>query len=237
MNLTHYINTKLENLALRWARTSPQRYLNFLRRKGVSIGQDIFITKDVKSLSIDTTRPSLITIGNKVRLNKNLTLVTHDGAFYVLKNLYKEFVSQSGRITIGNNVYFGRNCTVLMNVTIGDNCIIGFGSVVTRDIPPNSVAVGAPAKVICTIEDYYKNRKKRSVVQALDYARSIQERYNRRPVIEDFWEEFPLFLKGSDHCSELPIQRQMGDAYTHYTLHNEPVFDGFEDFLKQAGIK
>tara|TARA_R110002124_G_scaffold72615_4_gene194381 strand:+ start:2842 stop:3552 length:711 start_codon:yes stop_codon:yes gene_type:complete len=236
MSFKSKIYNRLANLKLRWARTSPQRYIKYLRRKGVKIGDNIFITPDVKSLSIDITRPSLIEIGNNVRLNKNLTLVTHDGAFYVLKNLYNEFISQSGRIKIGNNVYFGRNCTVLKNVTIGDNCIIGFGSVVTKSIPENSVAVGIPAKVISSIDDYYKIRKENSIIQALDYARSIQERFDRRPRIEEFWEEFPLFLNGDDECPQLPVKRQMGNAYEYYKQNNRAVFNGFDDFLKNAGI-
>ncbi|MNT86371.1 putative acetyltransferase [compost metagenome] len=49
---------------------------------------------------------------------------------------------------VGNNVWFGGNVTVLPGVTIGDNSIIGAGSVVTKDIPANVVAVGNPCKVI-----------------------------------------------------------------------------------------
>lgn len=231
------IKKKLENLKLRWARTSPKRYLNFLRNKGVIIGDNIWMTPDVKSVSIDITRPSLIEIGSNVRLNKNLTILTHDGGFYVLLNKYKEFISQSGRVKIGNNVYFGRNCSVFKNVEIGDNVIIGNGSIVTKDIPSNSVAVGSPARVISTLEDYYNKRKKLCVEEALDYAKSIQERFNRKPRIEEFWEEFPLFMKGSELNDKLPVKQQLGQAYKHYREHNEPVFDGFEDFLNKAGIK
>lgn len=54
-------------------------------------------------------------------------------------------------ITVGNDVWIGAHVTVLPGVTIGDNCVIGAGSVVTRDIPANSVAVGNPCKVIKTI--------------------------------------------------------------------------------------
>lgn len=50
-------------------------------------------------------------------------------------------------VTIGNNVWIGGNVTILPGVTIGDNCTIGAGSVVTRDIPANSLAAGNPAKV------------------------------------------------------------------------------------------
>lgn len=54
-------------------------------------------------------------------------------------------------IHIGKNVWIGSNSTVLSGVTIGDNAIIGAGSVVTKDIPANMVAVGVPAKVIRSI--------------------------------------------------------------------------------------
>lgn len=51
-------------------------------------------------------------------------------------------------ILIGNNVWIGAKATVTKGVTIGDNAVIGANSVVTQDIPANSVAVGAPARVI-----------------------------------------------------------------------------------------
>lgn len=231
------ISSKIENLKLRWARTSAKRYIKFLRSKGVIIGENIWMTPDIKSLSIDITRPSLLEIGNNVRLNKNLTIITHDGGFYVLLNKYHEFISQSGRVKIGDNVYFGRNCSVFKNVTIGDNVIIGNGSIVTKDIPPNSVAVGSPARVVGTIEEYYKKRKKLQINEALDYARSIQERFNRKPRIDEFWEEFPLFINGNEKCPQIPIKKQMGQSYKYFKNNNKAVFDGFDDFLKAAGIE
>ena len=54
-------------------------------------------------------------------------------------------------INIGSNVWIGVGVTVLAGVTIGDNCVIGAHSLVNKDIPPNSVAVGAPCKVIRTV--------------------------------------------------------------------------------------
>ncbi len=56
-------------------------------------------------------------------------------------------------ITVGNNVWIGGGVTVLPGVTIGDNCVIGAGSVVTKDIPPFSLAVGNPCRVIRKIEE------------------------------------------------------------------------------------
>ncbi len=51
-------------------------------------------------------------------------------------------------IVVGNNVWIGANVVVVPGVTIGDNCVIGAGSVVTKDIPPHSLAVGNPCRVI-----------------------------------------------------------------------------------------
>ena len=230
------LKSRIDNLKLRWARTSSKRFIKYLRQRGIKIGNHLWVTPAVDTVSIDLTRPSLIEIGDYVRLNRNLTILTHDGGFYVLRNKYKEFIPQSGRVKIGNNVYFGRNCTIFKGVTIGDNCIIGFGSTVTKDIPPNSVAVGSPARVVATLDEYYEKRKVKSIEEALDYARSIKERFNRRPCVEDFWEEFPLFLNGDEDCPGLPIREQLGPAYEEYRKNHQAIFNGFEDFLLKAGV-
>ena len=57
------------------------------------------------------------------------------------------------KVIIGNNVWIGSGANILPGVSIGDNSIIGAGSVVIKDIPANSVAVGIPAKVIKNLDD------------------------------------------------------------------------------------
>lgn len=232
-----FIQSKIRNIQLRWAQTSPKRYLNHLKKVGISIGDNIEFHGKLSTISIDITRPSLVEIGNNISFNGYFNLITHDWGCYALRRVYNEFIPSSGRVTIGNNVVFGRNVTILKNVTIGDNCIIGNGSIVTKDIPSNSVAVGAPAKAVSTLEEYYKKRKEKCVNEALDYARSIQERFKRRPRIEEFWEEFPLFLNGNEECPQLPIRFQMGPAYEYYRKNNKAIYNGFDDFLKKAGVE
>ncbi|MEO8932686.1 MAG: acyltransferase [Xanthomarina sp.] len=237
MSRTTKLKSKIENFKLRWARTSTKRYIKYIQDKGIIIGNDCKFYSGLKTISIDTTRPSLIEIGSNVAFNKNCKLVTHDFATKVFLTKYNTFIPSSGKIKIGNNVSFGMDCTVLKNVEIGDNCFIGLGSVVTKDIPSNSVAIGAPAKVIATMDEYFDKRKLDSIEEALSYARSIQERFKRRPRIEEFWEEFPLFINGDKECPELPIKKQMGKAYDHFKKNNNAVFNGFDEFLKAAGIE
>ena len=68
--------------------------------------------------------------------------------------IFPPFYSEFGKnIHIGENVWIGSHATILPGVTIGDNAIIAAGSVVTKDIPANSIAAGVPAKIIKKIND------------------------------------------------------------------------------------
>jgi acetyltransferase-like isoleucine patch superfamily enzyme len=60
--------------------------------------------------------------------------------------------SSKGPVEIGSNSWFGVNCVVTSGVTIGERCVIGANSVVTRDLPPATIAAGSPARVIREIE-------------------------------------------------------------------------------------
>lgn len=217
---------------------NPRYMISQLRKAGVEIDDDVIVF-DPKSLDIDLTRPSLVTIrGGGTFLHRNLTLYTHDYATNAFLFRYGEFVPCSGRITIGRNVWFGMDVTCLKGTDIGDNCIIGYGSVVMGKIPPNSVAAGCPAKVICSLDEYFEKRKTKSVEEAFEYARSIRQRFGRRPVPADFWEEFPLFVSGDevDKYPEIPIRRQMKGAYDKYVNTHKAPYSSFDDFLKAAGV-
>ena len=63
-------------------------------------------------------------------------------------------IGQTAKICIAENVWIGDGATVCKGVTIGANSVIGTGSVVTKNIPPNVVAAGNPTQVICSLDDF-----------------------------------------------------------------------------------
>ena len=124
----------------------------YWRSQGVKIGDGCEIYSTVNFGS----EPYLITIGNNVRLVDGVRFITHDGAVWVLRNIKEEYKDCDifAPITVKDNVHIGMSAIIMPGVTIGSNCIIGCGAVVTRDIPDNSIAVGVPAKVIKTLNEY-----------------------------------------------------------------------------------
>ena len=88
--------------------------------------------------------PAPITFGNNVFIGPNCGFYSPSHPINpVERNSYLEYAKP---IKIGNNVWFGGNITVLGGVTIGNNAVIGAGSVVTKDIPANTIAFGNPCK-------------------------------------------------------------------------------------------
>lgn len=222
----------------RWIMRNPDSFTQWMRSKGAYIGNNfkILANGSLHNITIDMTRPSLISIGDNVTINKNFTLVTHDFVSGIFIRKYNDFLPSSGKFTIGNNVRFGANCTVLKGVTIGDNCFIAAGSVVTKSIPANSIAGGIPAKVICSLDDYYIKRLELCKEEAFIYAQSIVKRFGRQPIPSDFWEEFPLFVDKAniDQYPEIPVKRQLGEAYPIWIDTHKSLFQSFEDFINHA---
>ncbi|MEV4843064.1 sugar O-acetyltransferase [Micromonospora matsumotoense] len=91
-----------------------------------------------------------ITIGVDVQIGPNVQLLTATHPVEAALRRAKWEAAQP--ITIGDNVWLGGGVIVLAGVTIGENTVVGAGAVVTRDLPPNVVAVGNPARVIRTLQ-------------------------------------------------------------------------------------
>ena len=108
------------------------------------------------------TEPWLITIGEGCHITNNVTFETHDGGTLLFRDQIPD-LEITKPITLGNNVYVGNNVIFMPGITVGSNVIIGAGAVVTKDIPDNSVAVGVPARVIKSCEEYLEKIKKESL--------------------------------------------------------------------------
>lgn len=231
------IRTILEKIKRLRCHSSSSRLIAYYRSLGIQIGEGTYLRP--KTCEIDTSRPSLVSIGRNCYMNEHFTLLTHDWVTRVFIYSARDFINSSGKVSIGNNVSFGEYVTVLKGVTIGDNCFIGACSVVNKDIPSNSIAVGIPCRVIMTLDDYYQKRKQKCESEAFEFARSIQERFGRKPVPADFREEFPFFVDGDDVAKypEIPIQAQCGPAFDRYIKEHKAPYRSFDEFLKAAGIK
>lgn len=117
----------------------------------------------------------MIEIGNNVTFSIRVVLLAHDASSCKLIEMAK-----IGKIIIHDNVFIGANSTILPNVEIGENSIIGAGSVVTKSIPPNSVVAGVPARVISSIEEY-----KEKIQNLKSETISFGEEYTMRKKVDE----------------------------------------------------
>lgn len=122
----------------------------FSKFYGVKIGANSRFTG--KKISFGS-EPYIIEIGDNVTITPGVKFQTHDGGVALFRKEYPG-MNVFGKIKIGNNVFIGEDAMIMYGVTVGDNVVIGARSLVTHDIPSNSVVVGVPARVIKTLEEY-----------------------------------------------------------------------------------
>ena len=109
---------------------SPKAYIDHHRKYSVEIGENCYITRDC--IILDHTQDKQ---GGPLKLWGEI---------------------KYGKVKIGNNVFIGVKSVIMPGITIGDNVIIGAMSLVTRDIPSNTVAFGQPAKVVKNLDEVIK---------------------------------------------------------------------------------
>lgn len=132
--------------------------VKYAKKIGVNMSDSVHIYGRISW----STEPWIISLGENVHITDGCKFITHDGGTL----LFRRFVPDleiTKPIVVGNNVYFGNNVIVLPGVRIGDNVVIGAGAIVSKDIPDNSVAVGVPARVIKTADEYFEKLKKESL--------------------------------------------------------------------------
>lgn len=153
----------------------------FARSLGVSVGENVRFYGISRGMF--GSEPWLIRIGSNVYITAGVQFVTHDGGTLVLRHELPD-LEWTAPIEIGNYVYIGVQSIILPNVTIGDRCIIGAGSVVSKNVPSNSVFAGVPARLICSTDEYLEKLKAKSLgcghLPAAEKAAVIREFYEQQ---------------------------------------------------------
>lgn len=127
---------------------TPEQWARYI---GVHVGSDNLLSKDAWS-----SEPYLITVGSHCQLT-NCKFFTHGGG-QAVRHIDPTF-DCFGKIVIGDYVYIGTNSLVMPGVTLGDHTLVAAGSVVTKSYQGGVVLAGNPARVVCTIKEYYEKMK------------------------------------------------------------------------------
>lgn len=122
--------------------------------KNIEIGNRFF--SNMNLVILDGAK---VKIGDNVMIAPNVGIYGTGHPFHV--ETRNRFIEYSFPVTIGNNVWIGGSTVILPGVAIGDNSVIGAGSVVTKDVPANTLAFGNPCRIIRTIDQEEAARKEK----------------------------------------------------------------------------
>lgn len=110
----------------------------------INIGRNVFINQNCTFYDLGG-----LDIGDNVMIGPNVNIITSE---HPIEPSMRHSVTIGKRIVIGRNVWIATGATIIGGVTIGENSVIAAGSVVTKDVPPNVVVGGNPAKIIRSID-------------------------------------------------------------------------------------
>ena len=142
--LRFFKNWCLERLASNFP--IPSWRVKLYRMRGLNIGKNVYIGYDV---IFDRIHPEFITIEDYAEIGDRCIISAHSRGTLPLREKYPRSVQP---VKIGMGVWMAPGCIVIQGVEIGEMSVIGTGAVVNKSIPPHSLAVGVPAKVIKSLE-------------------------------------------------------------------------------------
>jgi len=213
-----------------------EEFCNYLRKKGILLGKKAKFFEP-GNVFIDVSRPELLKIGAYCKISRGVTILTHDYSRSVLRRVYGEVIGDGAAVEIGENVFIGMNAIILMGAHIGNNVIVGAGSVVNGYVPDNVVVAGNPARVVKTLDEFYHQRKEKSLIEAKNFFLEKEKRAGRIPLISEMDPWFPLFLerdirqlKKNHIFTNLSGDEE--EEVISFFLQSAPVFKNYEEFIE-----
>lgn len=215
---------------------SSEAYLNYLHEKGVEVGKGCYLW-DSNSIFLDVNTPSMLHLGNYVKITRGAVVLCHDYSWSTMSMVYGECLGTAKETYIGDNVFIGMNAIILMGTHIGANSIVGAGAVVSGTFPEKSVIVGNPAMMKCTLDELYEHRKSKQLIEAQALAKSLIKKKGKvyeRDMKRGFgW----LYLTHTEETiAQYPYLFELNGVDCSYLkrcfLETKPIYQSFEEFIR-----
>lgn len=195
--LLHILSTLRHRLEI--ARYNDYTIAEYFRGQGAKIGDHCQIM--IRKLG---SEPFLIHIGNNCTIAPEVELITHDGGAWMFTDELPSLQS-FGRIDILDNCFIGQRAIVMPGIRIGPRSVVGAGAIVTKDVPPNTVVAGSPAREVSTLEEY---RAK------------LMRIWERQRPSNGYLED----LKAGQYYPSAYIQRRRAETWSQPRAHLERLF-------------
>lgn len=182
MQILKVLWTKLNKIILRMKGEDVQ-YIDYRRRIEGLLSRGLYLGKNVTievSVFIDRGYPYLISIGDNCSLASNVSLLAHDDTGYKFNGGF----SRIGRIEIKENCFIGQSVIILPGVTIGPNVVVAAGSVVNKNIPPNSCIAGVPARTYAKFDEFIEKNKKAIKHSTIFHYKDLRETYHLDDILK-----------------------------------------------------
>jgi len=160
-----------------------RKRIEILKKKGLILGKNVIIDKQAY---IDNNYCHLISIGDNCVICSDVKILAHDSTIHLFTGGY----GRAAKINIKENCIIGVNSVILPGVTIGPNVLVITGSVVNKDIPPDSCVGGVPARYYGKFSDYMNHHKKQIendyVFERIEYIKDREKfKKEKRKMIEE----------------------------------------------------